>query len=146
MRTAHMGRDLPPQGSVIPYPYLWASQRDEGETEGRKARPVCMVLRIRDPGSDTHHLVLLAISSQPPRDDQAALEIPDTERRRAGLGRYPKAWIVVSEFNYDIAERSFYYEPNTPPLGAFSAPFLKEVANALRSNLSKAAARVNRTL
>jgi hypothetical protein len=141
-----MGRDLPPQGTVITYPYLWASQRNAGETEGRKDRPVCMVLRIRDPGSGHHHLVLLAISSQPPRDDQSALEIPDTERRRAGLGRYPRAWIFVSEFNYDIAEQSFYYEPSIPPLGSFSTAFLKEVANALRSILTKAAARVNRTV
>lgn len=141
-----MGCELPPQGSVITYPYLWASQRDAGETEGRKDRPVCMVLRIHDPQADTHHLVLLAITSQPPREDQTALVIPDTERRRAGLGRYPKAWIIVSEFNYDIAERSFYYEPNPPPLGAFSAPFLREVATALRSSLSRAAARVNRTI
>jgi hypothetical protein len=141
-----MARELPPQGSVIVYPYLWTSQRDAGETEGRKSRPVCLVLRIHDPERSIHHLFLLGISSQPPRSDQAALEIPDIERRRAGLSRYPRAWIVVSEYNYDIAEQSYYYEPNTPPLGAFSAPFLREVAKAVRSGLSKAAARVDRTV
>jgi len=40
----------------------------------------------------------LAITSQPPRADQRALEVPATERRRAGLTRYPRAWIVVSEY------------------------------------------------
>ena len=78
--------------------------------------------------------------------DQIALEFPDTERRRAGLSRYPNAWIIVSEYNYDIAEESWYYEPNRPPLGTFSAPFLREVAKALRGALSKAAARIDRII
>jgi hypothetical protein len=62
------------------------------------------------------------------------------------LSRYPRAWIIVSEYNYDVAEQSWYYEPNTPSLGAFSGPFIKEVAKALRANLRKAAARVDRTV
>jgi hypothetical protein len=103
------------------------------------------VLRIDDAERNIHHLVLVAITSQPPSKHQSTLEIPDTERRRAGLTRYPRAWIIVSEYNYDIAERSYYYEPNTPPLGAFSAAFLREVASALRASLTKAAARVDRT-
>jgi hypothetical protein len=141
-----MTSEGPPQGSIISYPYLWAAQRDAGETEGRKSRPTCLVLRIHDAERNVHHLMLLAISSQPPNKDQAALEIPDTERRRAGLSRYPRAWIIVSEYNYDVAEQSWYYEPNTPPLGTFSGPFLKEVAKALRASLRKAAARVDRTI
>ena len=92
-----MSGEVPPQGSVILYPYLWVSQRDDGETEGRKKRPTCLVLRLDDPGHAVHHLILLAISSQPPRPDQIAIEVPDTERRRAGLSRSPRAWIVVSE-------------------------------------------------
>ena len=138
--------EVPPHGSVITYPYLWASQRDAGEAEGRKARPVCLVLSLHDAARDFHHLVLLAITSRPPGPDQSALEIPDTERRRAGLTRYPRAWVIVSEYNYDVAERSYYYDPNTPPLGTFSTPFLREVATALRAALTKAAARVDRTV
>lgn len=140
-----MTGEVPPQGSVIVYPYLWASQRDTGESEGRKDRPVCLLLAIHDPTHDVHHLVLLAISSQPPAPDQIALEIPDTERRRGGLTRYPRAWIVISEYNYDIAERSFYYNPSAAPLGAFSTPYLREVATAFRANLT-ATARVDRTV
>ena len=136
---------VPPQGSVITYPYLWAAQRDAGETEGRKVRPVCLVLRVHDPEQKLHHLVLLAITSRPPSRNQHALEIPDMERRRAGLTRYPRAWIIVSEYNYDIAERSYYYEPQTSPLGTFSMAFLREVASALRARVAKAVARVDRT-
>jgi hypothetical protein len=86
-----MAREVPPRGSVIHYPYLWAAQRDRGETEGRKSRPTCVVLRIHDRERDLHTLLLLAISSQPPGKDQIALQVPDTERRRAGLSRYPDA-------------------------------------------------------
>jgi hypothetical protein len=141
-----MTSEVPPQGSVIAYPYLWAAQRDAGESEGRKERPVCLVLRLHDAEQNLHHLVLLAITSRPPSPDQRALEIPDTERRRAGLTRYPRAWIVVSEYNYDIAEHSYYYDPNTPPLGTFSLPFLREVASALRATFRHAMMRVDRTI
>jgi hypothetical protein len=140
-----MSAKIPPQGSIVVYPYLWASQRDGGESEGRKDRPVCLLLAIHDPAQDVHHLVLLAISSQPPTSDQIALEIPDTERRRGGLTRYPRAWLVISEYNYDIAERSFYYNPSIVPLGRLSAPYLREIANAFRANLT-ATARIDRTI
>jgi hypothetical protein len=140
-----MAGKIPPQGSVIAYPYLWGSQRDRGESEGRKDRPVCLLLAVHDRTHDVHHLMLLAISSQPPAPDQIALEIPDTERRRGGLTRYPRAWIVVSEYNYDIAEQSFYYNPNAPPLGKFSTPYLREIATAFRANMSTAS-RIDRTV
>jgi hypothetical protein len=91
-------------------------------------------------------MVLLAITSRPPNEHHRALEIPDTERRRAGLTRYPRAWVIVSEYNYDIAERSYYYEPGTAPLGTFGMPFLRKVATALRASLNTAGARVDRTV
>lgn len=141
-----MALEPPPQGSVIYYPYLWAAQRDAGETEGRKSRPACLLLRVRDSKSGFHHLFLLGISSQPPQLDENALEIPDIERRRAGLTRYPRAWIVVNEYNYDIAERSYYYDPNESPLGKFSGAFLREIAKAARTSLARRSARVDRTL
>jgi hypothetical protein len=137
-----MTAELPAQGSVIHYPYLWASQRETGESEGRKDRPVCLLLAVHDPAQDVHHLVLLAISSQP---EQMALEIPDTEKRPGGLTRYPRAWIIISEYNYDIAERSYYYNPNIAPLGTFSISYLREIARAFRANLTSIA-RIDRTV
>ena len=132
-----MAIETPPRGSVIVYPYLWLRQAASGETEGRKDRPCCLLLSVEDAKTHEHHLMLLAISSQPPTLDQAAIEIPATERRRAGLSRYPSAWIVTSEFNYDIAERSFYFDPSLPPLGRFSAEFLKLVAQAVQSQRAR---------
>ncbi|MCE3289822.1 MAG: hypothetical protein K0R83_1834, partial [Caulobacter sp.] len=134
---AAMPIEAPPRGSVIVYPYLWLRQAQAGETEGRKDRPCCLSLAIEDSRTGEHHLMLLAISSQPPSGDQKAIEIPATERRRAGLTRYPAAWIVTSEFNYDIAERSFYFDPSLPALGRFSAEFLKLVAQAVQTNRAR---------
>jgi hypothetical protein len=41
-----------------------ASQRNAWETEGRKSRPVYLVLRLWDQARTVHHLVLMPISSQ----------------------------------------------------------------------------------
>ncbi|CCF00715.1 conserved hypothetical protein (plasmid) [Sinorhizobium fredii HH103] len=49
---------------------------------------------------------MLAITTQPPRADRIALEVSDIECRRAGLGDLKRCWIVVDEYNYDVAERS----------------------------------------
>jgi len=135
--------DVPANGSVIRYPYLWAWQSDRGETEGRKSRPVCMILAIRE--GDQTNLILLAISGSPPRADQTALEIPSLECRRAGLREWKDAWITVSEFNYDVAEQSFYYDPNSEVLGSFSKSFLGKIAGDFRPFLAQPTARVGRT-
>jgi len=134
--------DLPANGSVIRYPYLWRWQNERGETEGRKERPVCMMLAI--PRGEETHLVLLAISGTPPRSDQTALEIPPLECRRAGIREWKESWITVSEFNYDIAERSYYYDPNAEVLGTFSKGFLARIAEAARPFMSASAARISR--
>jgi hypothetical protein len=135
--------DIPANGSIIRFPYLWAWQRDKGETEGRKSRPVCMVLAI--PSGNQTNLILLAISGTPPRSDQTALEIPQLECRRAGIRDWKDAWITVSEFNHDIAEHSFYYDPNTEILGSFSKGFLAKVAAAFKPFLARPSARISRT-
>ena len=37
------------RGQIVRFHYLWARQADAGEESGRKARPVCMV--VRAPGN-----------------------------------------------------------------------------------------------
>ncbi|ANL67904.1 hypothetical protein AMC82_PA00073 (plasmid) [Rhizobium phaseoli] len=122
-----MSREFRP-GEVISYPYLWARQQQRGETEGRKHRPVCVVVAIRSAGDGNTHLVLLAITTQPPQAGRVALEIPDIERRRAGLGDNKQSWIVVDEYNYDIVEQSWYIEPHQEALGRFSKSFVMKIA------------------
>jgi hypothetical protein len=51
----------------------------------------------------------------------------------------------VSEFNHDIAEVSFYYDPNAELLGSFSKGFLAKIAAAFKPFLAMPAARVGRT-
>lgn len=137
-----MNSALPPKGSVFKYPYLWRWQAEKGETEGRKDRPVCLMLAIVK--SDLTHLVLLAISGTAPRSDQIALTIPALERRRAGLRDWKEAWITVSEYNYDVAEASHYLDPNTEILGRFSSSFLAKIADAVRPFIAQTSARVDR--
>jgi hypothetical protein len=88
---------------------------------------------------------MLAISGSPPRPDQTTLEIPQLECRRAGIRDWKDAWITVSEFNHDIAEQSFYYDPNTEILGSFSKGFLAKIAAAFKPFLAQSNARISRT-
>jgi hypothetical protein len=71
-------------GCVIRFPYLWFREAGRGETEGRKPRPVAVGVRIARPKSNDL-LVLFPITSQPPSSDRFATEIPEMEKRRAGL-------------------------------------------------------------
>ncbi|MBB3743012.1 hypothetical protein FHT80_002006 [Rhizobium sp. BK226] len=130
-------------GEVITYPYLWAWQQQRGETEGRKQRPVCVIIAIRSASDGNTHLALLAITTQPPPSGRAALEIPDIERRRAGLGDLKQSWIVVDEYNYDIVERSWYIEPHQEVLGRFSKSFVMKIA-VMFANARGRSERVNR--
>ena len=123
-------------GSVIRYPYLWVRQAGAGETEGRKARPVAVGVRITRPkGEDA--LILFAITSKAPDAARLAVEIPETERRRAGLDGNVRLWIILDEYNEDIIGQSFYLEPE-PPLGRFSKAFFLPVLKTFSAHRQRA--------
>jgi hypothetical protein len=107
-------------GCVIRFPYLWVREAERGETEGRKPRPVAVGVRIARRKDDV--LVLFPITSQPPSRDRFAAEIPEMEKRRAGLDAALRLWIILDEYNQDTIGQSFYLEPE-PPLGRFSKAF-----------------------
>jgi hypothetical protein len=67
-------------------------------------------------------LLLFPITSQEPARERFAAEIPDMEKRRAGLDGNIRLWIVMDEYNQDVIGRSFYLEAE-PPLGRFSKAF-----------------------
>ena len=131
-------------GDVVPsYPYLWLWQRERGEEEGRKDRPICVAVASR--GNDgLTHLALLAITGTHPRVDQLAVEIPPLEIRRLGLSEFKQAWVIVSEYNYDILERSFSLEAPRQQGKRLSPGFLKVVLRAFRPTLARSEARVDR--
>lgn len=130
-------------GDIIAYPYLWRWQRERHETEGRKERPVCVLVAVRG-ANDLTHLALLAISSRPPGADQQALEIPEIECRRAGLSEWKRGWLTISEYNYDIAERSWHLDINRPALGRFSKSFMMRVAAVAQPLFRTTEARIDR--
>lgn len=138
--------DLFANGSIIRYPYLWRWQQAEGRVNAEKDRPVCLALKVPDPRQNLTHLVLLAISGTEPYDAGQALEIPPLEIKRAHLSLFKRAWVTVGEYNYDIAERSYFLEHGQKPRGAFSAAFLEEIRQALRPTLAARSGRIDRTL
>lgn len=125
-------------GAVIRFPYLWAREADRGETEGRKVRPATVGVRISKPNGDDV-LMLFPITSQQPQKGRFAAEIPDIEKRRAGLDVSIQLWIVLDEYNQDVIGRSFYLKPE-PPLGYFSKAFLLPLLRKLIARRSKAKA------
>jgi hypothetical protein len=122
-RLTERGVSIETGDIVSTYPYLWLWQSERGEDGGRKSRPVCVAVAARGVDGLTH-LAVLAITGTAPRADQAAVEIPPLEIRRIGLSEFKQAWIIVSEYNYDILERSFSLEPAASPLPKLSQSFL----------------------
>lgn len=110
----------PTAGDVWRYDYLWRWQHERGETAGRKPRPVAVVAVLVERRAATN-LFLLPITSSPPGQARFALEIPQIERRRAGLDDMP-LWIVIDEYNHDILEESHLFDPNAR-IGRFSPTF-----------------------
>ena len=135
--------EAPRAGAVLRYPYLWARQSTNGETEGRKSRPCAVILSLRADSGQTE-LRLCAVTTQPPHKGTRAVEIPEIEKRRAGLEGGLQLWVIVDEHNVDVFEQSFYIEPHRQ-IGAFSSAFTKdlqaEMILALRQRNSKSVRR-----
>lgn len=132
-------------GQIIDYPYLWQWQRERGESDGRKPRPVCVVAAVRGARDGLTHLALLAITTSRPGEGRTAMEIPEIECRRAGLAGVRRAWVVVDEYNYDVAERSWYIEPDRHDERRLSKPFMMKLAEAFAAARGSAPVRVDRT-
>ncbi|KST61177.1 hypothetical protein AO398_00360 [Methylobacterium sp. GXS13] len=114
-------------GAVFDYPYLWSNEA--GKVDNPKDRVTCLVVartRADREGVDLHHLLLAGITDNP-RPDQEAVEIPVTEKRRAGLQLERPAFVVLSEYNYDVLPHSWNYDPNGRTFGRFSDAFMDEV-------------------
>jgi hypothetical protein len=109
-------------GVVILYPYLWSQEAKRGETEGRKHRPSVVAIRVaRINRSDL--LILFPITTKAPKTECFAVEIPELEKRRAGLDIILRQWLILDECNEETIPGSYYLEPDAR-IGAFSKPFL----------------------
>lgn len=133
----------PKQGDVWVYDYLWRREHEMGAENGRKARPTALVTTFVD-GNGFTNLFLLPITSKEPQKERVSLEIPPIERRRAGLSSDMRLWVMLDEYNHDLLETSFYFEPNGKR-GEFSSVFTQKTLRAFvdvaRKRQSKAVPR-----
>jgi hypothetical protein len=127
------GREALRTGSVIVYPYLWRRQADRGETEGRKDRPTAVVVRLAS--ASASRVFLLAITSREPDRQTRSVEIPENERRRAGLSVDLRLWIIIDEMNVDVPGRSYYLRPQSP-MGSFSDQFFLPILRKIVADRS----------
>lgn len=110
------------RGSLYRYNYLWSREHEKKEMSGRKARPVCLVVRSNTAPAS---LFLFPLTSQAPKDSTLSLEIPDAQCRLAGL--MPPCWIILDEYNR-CSEDALHDFESLVPLGHFSLAFLKRIA------------------
>ncbi len=87
----------PTPGLVIGYAYLWHDQVRRGLKEGGKDRPCVIVLSTVQDEFGTV-VTVAPITHSPPRDPEAAVELPAQTKRRLGLDDEP-SWAIVSEVN-----------------------------------------------
>ena len=129
---------------VYDYSYLWLRQKRAGETEGRKLRPICVAIAVKNVDGETH-LALLPISSQPPQPGQRAIKLAKSEMKRIGLADGKDAWIYVSEYNYDVVEHSYYMKPIAGKPKSLSPAFMKQILQSFRETLQSKVGRVSRS-
>ncbi|WP_244613468.1 hypothetical protein [Methylosinus sp. Ce-a6] len=88
---------------------------------------------------------MFPITSKQPTAGRFAVQVPEIEKRRAGLDADLPLWIILDEFNEDAIGRSFYLEPE-PSLGRFSRAFflppIEEIHRATREHSRRQALRL----
>lgn len=76
---------------------MWHREAQAGAEEGRKERPVVVVVAIEKREHGTQILVV-PVTTRPPREGDAAVEMPARVRQHLGLGE-DRCWIVADEYN-----------------------------------------------
>ena len=87
----------PTPGLVIGYAYLWHDEARRGLQEGGKDRPCVIVLSTVQDELGTV-VTVAPITHSPPRNPEAAVELPAQTKHRLGLDDDP-SWVIVSEVN-----------------------------------------------
>src|SRR5437868_9227732 len=88
---------IPKPTDVIAYSYLWHREAKAGSEEGSKDRPVVVVVAIENRPHGIQ-LMVVPVTTRPPRAGDAAVEMPERVRRHLGLGA-ERSWIVADEYN-----------------------------------------------
>ena len=114
-------------GEIYRFSYLWSWQKEKGEESGRRARPVCLVLRLPVPAGS---LFLFPITTKRPEPEQAFLAIPKQELANSGLDG--PCWIILGEYNRSEADDVYDFE-SIEPIGRFSKEFFHKVLFAIKA-------------
>lgn len=88
---------IPKPTDVLSYSYLWHREALTGRDEGVKDRPVVVVVATRQRSHGTQILVV-PVTTRPPREGDNAVEMPARVRQHLGLGD-ERCWIVADEYN-----------------------------------------------
>jgi hypothetical protein len=118
-------------GDLLRYYYLWARQADAGEESGRKARPVCIV--VRTPTAPAA-LFLFPLTSQQPDANRTHIAVSEIECRRGGLD-FP-SWLILDEYNRVRTDEA-YDLVSTKPIGSFSPAFVRKIAGLIKEAANK---------
>jgi hypothetical protein len=111
-------------GCVIEYQCLWRRDALSGQLEGSTRRPAAVALRMKGKQSDI--IYLTPITTKAPDANTAAIEVPQIEKKRAGLDLDYRQWIIVFKMNADLIPGSVVLEPNAR-VGEFSKAFFQSV-------------------
>jgi mRNA-degrading endonuclease toxin of MazEF toxin-antitoxin module len=114
----------PRAGAVVRYSFLWSAEAEAGAQEGRKDRPVAVVIAIQRDDSGEVMVIVAPITRTPPADPTAAVELPPAVARRIGLDD-SRHWIVCDEVNR-FAWPGFDLRPIPGRSGAFEYGMLPE--------------------
>jgi hypothetical protein len=84
---------------VICYSYLWSDEAEQAAVEGAKDRPCAIVVTLGSSGENrSHHVAVVPVTHAPPRDPDAAIEIPARVKAHLGLDDR-RSWIILDEMN-----------------------------------------------
>lgn len=88
-------KEPPIAGTVIRYSFLWSYENQSGLKEGRKDRPVVLVV-AKD--AENGNCIVVPITHREPESSAVGIEISEAARLRLGLDD-ARQWIIITEGN-----------------------------------------------
>ena len=119
----------PKKGDVWRYEYLRHREREAGKDNAPKSRPAALATTYAGKDGRTN-LFRIPIIRKELRKDRLAIEVPQVERKRAGLASDMRLLMIVDEYNREFLETSFHIDPDGYQ-GAFSAAFTDKALDLL---------------
>lgn len=113
------------RGEVYRFNYLWGHEAERGRTGSRKIRKVCLVMQVGE------WLYLFPFTSLEPKPvegrDRLYLEVPEIEKKRAGLSAEKPSYLILDDYNRVRIDRLYDFESLTA-VGALSPRSLRLIA------------------